>query len=132
MKFKYAKYGKNVLRPVIPIKLKSGDQEMGYEVLVDSGADMCLFDAALGEQLGIEIKKGKPFEVMGVGGKASVFYWHPIILEVGGWEYVIKAGFMPNVSGKVLPYGVVGQKGFFEHFIVKFDLTKEQIELKKK
>jgi len=27
-------------------------------------------------------------------------------------------------------YGVVGQNGFFDNFIVKFDLSKEEIELK--
>ena len=31
-----------------------------------------------------------------------------------------------------LGYGVVGQKGFFEIFVVKFDLLKEEIELKQR
>ncbi|MBI5400829.1 MAG: hypothetical protein HZB12_01805 [Candidatus Yonathbacteria bacterium] len=56
MKFRYAKYGQT-LRPVIPVKLRNGDNEIGYEVLVDSGADMCLFDAEIGEAIGIDIKK---------------------------------------------------------------------------
>ena len=37
---------------------------------------------------------------------------------------------MSEVAGRVLPYGVVGQRGFFEKFTVKFDLKKEEIELK--
>lgn len=32
---------------------------------------------------------------------------------------------MPDVSGRVVPYGVVGQNGFFDKFIVRFDLLKE-------
>jgi len=29
-------------------------------------------------------------------------------------------------------YGVVGQNGFFDIFVVKFDLIKEEIELKER
>ena len=34
---------------------------------------------------------------------------------------------MPNMG-----YGVVGQKGFFDIFTVRFDLLKEEIELKER
>ena len=119
-----------MLRPVIPIKLKNKELEIGYEVLVDSGADLCIFDAEMAGIIGIDIKKGKIREVFGVGGKASVYYLHRVSIEVGGWLYDIEAGFMPNVAGKVMQYGIVGQKGFFDIFVVKFDLLKEEIELK--
>ena len=129
MKFKYKTYG-STPRPVIEAKLKHRENSIRYEVLVDSGADICLFDQSIGEAIGIDIKSGKVKEVFGVGGKASLYYIHPVIIEVGGWEYKIEAGFMPDVAGRVIPYGIVGQKGFFENFIVKFDLKKEEIELK--
>ncbi|MDO8624192.1 MAG: hypothetical protein Q7R54_02440 [bacterium] len=129
MKFRYARYGQT-LRPVIPIKLKHKDREIGYQVLVDSGADLCLFDAEIGETVGIDVNSGTPKEVFGVGGKASLYYLHKVTIEVGGWPYIIDAGFMPNVAGRRMPYGVVGQKGFFDAFIVKFDLLKEEVEVK--
>ena len=65
-----------------------------------------------------------------MGGKASLYYLHPVTIEVGGWDFKIEAGFMPDVAGRVIPYGIVGQKGFFENFIVRFDLKKEEVELK--
>ncbi len=129
MKFPYVAYN-GVLRPVIPIKLKLKHQEIGYHVLVDSGADFCLFDAEIGEAIGIEVTKGKPREVFGVGGKASIYYIHKVKIDVGGWCYDIEAGFMPSVAGKVMRYGLVGQKGFFENFVIRFDLSKEEIEVK--
>jgi len=132
MKFNYKRYSNSVLRPVIPIKLKNKDMEIGYEVLVDSGADLCIFNAEIGEAIGIDIKKGKPCEVFGVGGKVSIYYLHKVKIEVGGWPFEIKAGFMPNVAGRVMQYGLVGQKGFFDIFVVKFDLLKERIELKQR
>jgi len=133
MKFRYKKFGageSSHLRPVIPIKIKSDTESIDYEVLVDSGADLCIFDAEIGELLGLNITKGKPNEVFGVGGKASIYYLHKIIIEVGGLSYEIEAGFMPSVAGNVMRHGLVGQKGFFDIFVIKFDLLKEEIELK--
>jgi len=130
MKFDYKRYGQNTLRPVVPIKLKNGEVSIGYEVLVDSGADLCIFDAEIGEAIGINVKKGIPKEVFGVGGKASIYYLHKVEIVVGGWVYKIDAGFMPNVAGKIMQYGLVGQNGFFSNFIVRFDLLKEEIDLK--
>jgi hypothetical protein len=130
MKFRYAKYGASTLRPVVPIKVLFGKKEVGYHVLVDSGADLCLFDEEIGTLLGIEVTKGEPCEVFGVGGKVSLYYLHMVQIEVSGWQYEIEVGFMPNVAGRTMPYGLVGQKGFFENFIVKFDLLKEEVEIK--
>ena len=131
MKFKYKKYG-SISRPVIEAILKNGDNSIRYEILVDSGADICLFDQSVGEAIGIDIKSGKMREVFGVGGKVSLYYLHPVTIEVGGWKFKIEAGFMPDVAGRIIPYGLVGQKGFFENFIVKFDLKKEEIKLKQR
>ena len=130
MKFHYKKCSDGAIRPVISIKLKTETNTIDYEVLVDSGADLCIFHAEIGELLGIDVTKGKPQEVFGVGGKASIYYLHKIKLEVGGWPYEIVAGFMPEVAGRVMRYGLVGQNGFFENFVVKFDLLKEEVELK--
>ncbi|MEK7621684.1 MAG: hypothetical protein AAB415_00730 [Patescibacteria group bacterium] len=132
MKFRYKRYGNEIVRPVIPIGLKLGDSKVDYEVLVDSGADICIFHAEMGELIGIDIAKGKPQEIFGVGGKASLYYLHKVIIEVGGWPHEIEAGFMPSVAGRVMRYGLVGQRGFFDIFVVKFDLLKEEIELKKR
>ena len=129
MKFRYARYG-SVLRPVMPIKVKHAGNEIGYQVLVDSGADLCLFDEEIGQAIGVDVRHVKPREVFGVGGKASLYYFHKVKIDVGGVEYEIDAGFMTNVAGRVMPYGIVGQKGFFDIFVVKFDLLKEEIELK--
>ncbi len=131
MKFRYTHYG-SVSRPVIPVKLKHRGQEIGYHVLVDSGADMCLFHAEIGEAIGIDITKGTAKEVFGVGGKASIYYQHRIVIEVGGWEYEIEAGFLPNVGIKSVTYGIVGQRGFFEFFKVIFDQQSDEIELRRK
>ena len=77
MKFNYIKYG-NTLRPVVPIRVKSKDLNVRYEVLVDSGADFCLFHAEIAEYLGIDLKKCKKGLVTGVGGKTSEYFLHTV------------------------------------------------------
>jgi len=130
MRFKYKVYGE-ALRPVIPVKISHKNAFTDCEVLVDSGADHCFFDAQVAEDIGIDTLTGTEVkEVFGLGGKVSLYYVHPITLTVGEKIFNIKAGFVPNLGGKIISYGIVGQKGFFDNFSVKFDLSKELIELK--
>jgi hypothetical protein len=130
MKFSYKKYGSGVLRPVIPIELIYENFPIRHEVLVDSGADFCIFNAEIGELLGIKITSGIKQSVSGITGVSEPYYVHRVTMKVGGWPFTIDAGFLPNISP--MGYGVVGQRGFFDLFIVKFDLAKEEIELKKR
>jgi hypothetical protein len=128
MKFAYRRYGRAALRPVIPVELLHGRQSIPYWVLVDSGADMSIFDAEIGELAGIDVKAGKQGTLGGVTGASETFYIHTVTLLVEETQVRIPVGFLPNMPR--FSYGVVGQKGFFEKFVVKFDLAKEEIELK--
>ncbi len=130
MKFRYKKYSPTILRPVIPVEITYKNQIVPCEVLVDSGADFCIFDAQIGELLGIDIESGERQEVAGITGVKEPYYVHEVTINVGGQNFYIKAGFLDNIAR--LGYGVVGQKGFFDTFIVKFDLLKEEIELKER
>lgn len=128
MKFKYKKYGLEVLRPVIPVEIYYKDRSVKYEVLVDSGADFCIFNAEIAEVLGIDLTSGEKRSVSGITGVIEPYYVHPVTIMVGGWPHDIKVGFLKNIGG--YGHGVVGQKGFFDIFTVKFDLLNEEIELK--
>lgn len=131
MKFRYKKYAPNVFRPVIPIEIIYKDKTVAYEVLVDSGADCNIFDAQIADILEIKLSSGKKREVAGITGTAETFYLHKLHLKVGG--HLIKnveVGFLKQMGE--YSYGIVGQKGFFDIFIVKFDLIKKKIELKKR
>lgn len=129
MKFKYARYGRDILRPVIPVEV-IGRLSVPYEVLIDSGADISIFDAQIGTLAGIEVKAGEPSTLVGATGTEEVFYLHEIGLVVGDAHFRTTVGFLPNMTRH--GYGVVGQRGFFDTFIVKFDLLKEEIELKER
>jgi len=140
MKFRYQKITakeseafperKFILRPVIPIILEYGGKKVGYRALIDSGADYNIFHSAIGEILGLNIKSGKKETFGGISGEKLTAYFHLINAEIWGWQYELYSGFSYDIPP--FGYGVLGQKGFFDIFIVKFDLTKEEIELKPK
>ncbi len=140
MKFKYRRldlcpssdfFGKFILKPIIPIKISRGDIIVKYAALIDSGADFCIFDAGIGEYLGLKVKSGIEVGFGGIqnAGTAKA-YLHQVNLEIGGIQFKTDIGFSYDISGR--GYGIFGQRGFFDLFSVKFDLQKEDIELKER
>jgi hypothetical protein len=107
-----------------------GTRELQYEALVDSGADVSLFDWEIANDLGIEATRGTPCEVLGVGGGISVYYFHAVTLTIGDISHKTRVGFTGSPAGQTTPYGILGQRGLFDKFIVGFDLLREEITLK--
>lgn len=138
MKFKYFKFplprksdffGSSLLKPIIPVKISFHGKELKYAALIDSGADFCIFDGEVGEHLGIDVRSGTREIFGGVQEKGGAeAFFHKVALNVGGWDYDTIIGFSYDIAKR--GFAVLGQKGFFEIFIVKFDLLKEEIELK--
>lgn len=126
MKLKYKRILPGLIRPIIRIGVSNKVAYVQYEVLVDSGADNCIFDSQIGEILGIDILKGRLDKVTGITGNPEPCYFHPVTISIGGFSYNIEAGFMRNLRW---PYGILGQKGFFNLFKIEFDYRKEKIEL---
>ena len=140
MKFRYAKlllsnksdfFGTAISRPVIPIRITSCGNSLQYSALIDSGADFCIFDGEVGQYLGIDVRSGAKEVFGGVQerGGAEAFL-HKVTLNIGGWDYETTVGFSHDIAKH--GSGILGQKGFFDMFTVKFDLTKEDIELKER
>ncbi|MEK7592429.1 MAG: hypothetical protein AAB508_03475 [Patescibacteria group bacterium] len=128
MQFKYKRIAPGVIRPIISVTLKyKQNRPINYEALVDSGADMCVFPAQIGELLGINIKNGTSGSLSGVIGKSGKIYYHDIIVDIGGNSTQVNAGF--SYSHKI-QCGFLGQKGIFNIYIVQFQYRKEFVELR--
>jgi|SRR3989344_5977979 len=139
MNFKYRKFPVNpnshpfpnqkaALRPVIQIDFETPTGGFGYFVLIDSGADYCIFHAKLGEHLGINIKEGKQLTFYGTSGVSQIAYFHQISFKIGGNLHTCDVGFSYDMEK--LAYGLLGQYGFFDRWTVKFEYHKENVELK--
>lgn len=126
--YKYQKLGSHI-RPVISIILKRGTRSVSSDVLVDSGSDSCLFSLEVASALGITVTPEHQHTIGGLSGIQRESYVYPVTIKVGINSYKTKVGFMHNVSG-AFNYGIVGQAGFFDHFIVKFNHRKREVALK--
>ena len=137
MKFRYFKFllekrseffSSSILKPIIPIQLTVGNSTVRYAALIDSGADFCIFDADIGESLSLHIRSGTEIDFGGIQERGSSAYLHRISIIIGGHDHETMIGFSYEIAKH--GYGILGQKGFFDLFEVRFDLKKEIIELK--
>ena len=120
----------SAIRPVIPIQLIRGEKKVRYLAIIDSGADLYIFHAEIGELLDLTVEAGKLLQFSGISNQQLTAYFHDIKIEVGGYEFDCYAGFSKGLGN--LPYGLLGQLGFFNLFDILFDYNKERIELKLK
>jgi hypothetical protein len=82
--FDYKQLPNGIKRPLIPIEISKNRGEDGApcSVLVDSGADGCLFNARIADILGINVRSGKVFTFQGVSGDPALGYRHTIWIKV--------------------------------------------------
>lgn len=136
MKFKYRKTSicspfskrKVLVRPIIPISLKNGEKSLRYEALIDSGADFSIFPTEIARKLGINLKKVKKIYFSSATGDLVRGILGNIELDIG--EGVFKTSLV--FADLAEQAGILGQYGFFDKFVIKFDLQKEDIELKER
>ena len=91
-----------------------------FEAILDSGCADTLFHASIGQSIGIDIKSGIRSDLAGIARGVKIpVYFHDVDLHADADIIRIKAGF----SERLPIAGILGRRGFFEHFIVTFDPT---------
>ena len=132
MKFLYTRYGP-VLRPVVSVTICDPDsgKEFDCQALVDSGAEISVFGYEVAEALGIDINQKTEREHFGIGGLQVECVTHTIQFQLAGWSHSAKARFMLKKDDRKLPYGILGQTGFFQYFKISFDRHREEFEIQK-
>ena len=108
-------------RPVLRVFIShNGKRSAPLESLVDTGAGHCVFDAEIADGLGIPVRKGQEVAFSGIArGAETIGYLHMVTLTVAAQNYDAPIVFAYSLSTT----GVLGQIGFFDHFIVTFDWT---------
>lgn len=110
----------------IALPAKNSPRSKRFDAIIDSGASGCLFHASIGKAIGLEIEKGEIMQTMGVAGAEKVFL-HDITIYIPGGPIITRAGF----SDKLPIAGLLGMRGFFEHFKIIFDPTSLRVELER-
>lgn len=126
MIFSYLRITPEISRPVIPVLLKSDKRFIIYPGLIDSGPDYCVFDISIAEILGIKLSVKEKVNISGVSGKSIKGNFGNLVLKVGYKSYKVKVVFAK--IGK-FDHGILGTKGFFDHFDVKLSYRKQTIEV---
>ena len=117
----------DIFRPLIPVRLgyRHNVAKFLIDCLADSGSDFNLFPASWGENVGINIKKGKVTPIRGIGASEIQAYRHTIKLYVGSKHYTTEADFSYEQNMPLL-----GREGFFNLFKhVVFNEKHRYVEL---
>lgn len=94
MIFPYFKYknpdGTHVELPLLSLRIASNRKHVRVWALVDSGADITVFNGSIGRLLDIEIKKGRALELHGFVDTKDKYaaYTHQVNLAVQGLQSV--------------------------------------------
>jgi len=108
-------------RPLIPLIISSGRAAVAGYAVIDSGADDCLLPASFASQLGFRLDEGSRYEFGGAGSAKQTAWFFAVTLAVAGFSpFPAYVGFTPALERTTV--GILGQNGFFDRFVVEFDL----------
>lgn len=134
MKFKYRQVNllspfskkQKLLRPIISLSLKYKQSSIHYEALIDSGADFCIFPREIAQKLGINFKNAQRIYFFGATGEPALGLVGKVTLQIGEISFNTRIVFADLYNKAAL----LGQYGFFDLCKIKFDLQREEIEVK--
>lgn len=93
--------------------------------IVDSGANVSLFQYEVAELLGISVTKGKKIPLSGIGGRIQG-YLHSIPITVAGYTFRCQVCFSKELH---VPLNLLGRTDFFERFRITFEESRQVIVL---
>jgi Aspartyl protease len=113
--------------PLVKATLLSQDNKrVTVLAMVDSGADICVFNLGYAVALGIDLRTCEQVVVSGVEGVARDCYKTTIDLGVEGLPKITVAVLFIDSSGVD---GLLGQEGFFDQHIVTFNRHNDSFEV---
>jgi hypothetical protein len=116
--------GKTIHRPVLQVQLAAVGGSVSCLAVADTGADHCIFPHLFLAPLGLDPLKLKMDMTGGVGSMANPTYYADISISFKttcGTVLTFKtlAGFTAAMDP--VGFGLLGQDGFFETYLVAFD-----------
>jgi hypothetical protein len=130
-RYKLVRYanGEKARIPAVRVRLTRKQQHQDFWAIIDSGADISVFSASIAKTLSIDVTSGKPITLNGlVEGKDLPAYIHQVhitITEIGSGVDIPVAFSQTEEPGMAL----LGQRGFFDNYQIRFLRFKDQIEV---
>lgn len=115
-------------RPMIGVRVVNGNKTKGLPAVVDSGCDVTLAHTDIGTLIGFDVPTGRPYNYTGsVVGSAAPAYIHTVHLIIVNHSWVdLDIAFSDEMPEGFL---LLGQRGFFESFDIKFCLARGFFEI---
>ena len=128
---KYLRYkvGNELVRlPLLSVRLGCNGKHTIVWALIDSGAELCVFNSQIAELLNVDVRSGTLLSLGGLVDGSELPSWlHQINLtvkELGSID--LRVAFTDlTVPGMC----ILGQKGFFDNFQVRFSRYRDEIEI---
>src|SRR3989338_5209428 len=115
--YPYKKDASGNLFPIILFQAEYKKSISKTSALIDSGATISIFREDVAKQLGLNITKGDPTLLGGVGGRIKG-YVHNLKLKIAGKNLFVPVVFSYEYS---VSFNLLGRSGLFENFQITFD-----------
>lgn len=132
MKYNYTSFyienrPKAIKRPMIEIEVFGKDDSKMFDTLIDSGADLSLFNLEIAEALDIDLINAKPASFTGIAGNVGGYKVDKLKLKVDGFSEAVEipACFVDSPSVGIL----LGQDAFFDLHRIKFEKDHDTFEV---
>jgi hypothetical protein len=127
MKFEFGYFKKNnYYYPVIDIFIRNIGNTKSFRALVDSGATFSVFNIEVAELLDVNIEKGLPIYLEGIGGRI-LGYVHKLKISIDNKKFFdCKIIFSSEVR---VSFNLLGRDNFFEPFVISFYEKQKKIIL---
>jgi len=102
--------------PMIDVELIGSRASLVVRALVDSGANLSLFQAEIAGYLGISIQAGQRLPVQGITGRITA-YLHRIPVRVNHERFACLIAFSSELEGSL---NILGRNNFFLPFLITF------------
>lgn len=113
--------------PLIPLTVHGTTGSVDLLALVDSGAEHNVFGEEVAKRLGLDLTKGSPVTLVGVGEVDLPGRLLEVELQLGKRRWTAPAIFSSALGMR----GLLGQAGFFAFFTVTFRRRQGIIEVRR-
>lgn len=123
------KQGTELVRlPLLSVHLACNRKRETIWTIIDSGADVSVFSGEIADLLDIKPETGRPFNLGGILDGSEMKSWlHQVNLTVDDLGSIdIMVAFTASASPVL---SILGQKGFFDSYQIRFQRFKDQIEI---
>jgi hypothetical protein len=98
----------------IPITLTAGGKSVRLHAKLDTGASICIFERAYGEELGLKIEDCRPIHVRTANSEFKV-YGHDATIACFDWQF---DSFVFFAATTEIQRNVLGRQGWLQQFRV--------------